>query len=189
MFLLWLRQLPRCGYQTPASVPLPAEGRFSPTNFPVSPLVASSYQVLCASVYCFPLVRYSSLLSAGFQHALLCLKMYSWCIHEERCTPHPPTPPPSCSPPLFIFRGRLCITVMWSSGYRAFPLQTWWFVCMAEVLVNYPTEWNRFFPPEIYVSLSTLFVHLSIKCSGCIHAQYVCSYVCLDTKLCFPFGI
>ena len=89
--------------------------------------------------------------------------------------------------PLCLFLvGRLCITVMWSSGYRAFPLQTWWFVCMAEVLLNYPTEWNRFFPPEIHVSLSTLFVHLSIKCSGCIHAQYECLYVCLDTKLCFP---
>ena len=119
MFLFWLRQLLRCGHQTPASVPPPAEGRFSPTNFPVSPLVASSYQVLHASVYCFPLVRYSCLLSAGFQHALLCLKMYSWCIHEERCTPHPPTPQPSCSPPLFIFSGEAvyhCNVVLWIQG-------------------------------------------------------------------------
>ena len=35
MFFLWLRQLPRCGDQTPASVPLPTEGRSSPTNTPV----------------------------------------------------------------------------------------------------------------------------------------------------------
>ena len=32
MFLLWLRQLPRCGDWTPASVPPPAKGRSSPTN-------------------------------------------------------------------------------------------------------------------------------------------------------------
>ena len=36
MFLLWLRQLPRCGDRIPASVPLPTEGRSSPTNTPVS---------------------------------------------------------------------------------------------------------------------------------------------------------
>ena len=60
-----------------------------PLQFP------SFYQVLCGS---FPLVRYSRMLSAGVLHALLCLKVYSWCIHGERCTPHPPTPLPSCSP-------------------------------------------------------------------------------------------
>ena len=32
MFLLWLRQLPRCGDGNPASVPPPTEGRSSPTN-------------------------------------------------------------------------------------------------------------------------------------------------------------
>ena len=37
MFLLWRRQLPRCGDQAPASVPLLAEGRSSPTNTPVFP--------------------------------------------------------------------------------------------------------------------------------------------------------
>ena len=97
--LLWLRQLPRCGDQTPVSVPPPAEGRSSPTLLILLffPLVSSSYWVLHGSVYSFPLVRYSCLLSAGILHALLCLKMYSWCIRGESCTPHPPTPPPSCS--------------------------------------------------------------------------------------------
>ena len=61
------------------------------------PLVPSSYRVLHGSTYSFPLVRYSSLPSAGVQHALLCLKVYSWCIHGERSTPRPPTPLPSCS--------------------------------------------------------------------------------------------
>ena len=66
------------------------------------PLLPSSYQVLHGSIYSFPLVKYSCPLSAGVLHALLCLKVYSWCIHGERCTPHPPTPLPSCSSPTFI---------------------------------------------------------------------------------------
>ena len=61
------------------------------------PLVPLSYQVLRGSMYSFPLVRSSCLLSAGVLHVLLCLKVYSWCIHGERCTSHPPTPQPSCS--------------------------------------------------------------------------------------------
>ena len=60
-------------------------------------LVPSSYWVLHGSVFFFPLVRSSCPLSAGVLHALLCLKVYSWCIHGERCTPRPPTPAPSCS--------------------------------------------------------------------------------------------
>ena len=62
------------------------------------PLVPSSYWVLHCSIYSFPLVRYSCLLSAGVLYALLCLKVYSWYICGERCTPRTPTPPPSCSP-------------------------------------------------------------------------------------------
>ena len=41
------------------------------------PLVPSSYRVSRGSIYSFPLVRYSCLLSAGVPHALLCLKVYS----------------------------------------------------------------------------------------------------------------
>ena len=37
MFLLWLRQLPWCGDQNPASIPLPAKSRSSPNNTPVFP--------------------------------------------------------------------------------------------------------------------------------------------------------
>ena len=68
-----------------------------------SHLVPSSYRVLCGSAYSFPLVGNSCLLSGGVLHALLCLKVYTWCIHRERCTPWPPTPPPSCSPPFWFF--------------------------------------------------------------------------------------
>ena len=37
MFLLWLKQLPQCGDQTPATVLPPTEGRSSATNTPVFP--------------------------------------------------------------------------------------------------------------------------------------------------------
>ena len=37
MFLLWLRQLSRCGDQTPASVPPTTEGKSIPTNTPAFP--------------------------------------------------------------------------------------------------------------------------------------------------------
>ena len=87
MFLLWLRQLPWCGDLTPASIPWPAEGRSILTNTLVfSPGSFESYQVLRGSIYSFPLVRYSCPLSVGVLHALLCLKVYSWCILEERST-------------------------------------------------------------------------------------------------------
>ena len=66
------------------------------------PLLPSSY---FGSIYYFPLVRYSCLLSAGVLDALLCLKVYSWCIHGEKCIPCPPTPLPSCSrPPTHLFK-------------------------------------------------------------------------------------
>ena len=97
MFLLWLRQLPWCGDRTPASVPPPTEGRSSPTNTSVSPLVPSSCWILCGSIYSFPLVRYSCPLSADVLYSLLCLKVYSLRIHEESCTPYTPTLLLSCS--------------------------------------------------------------------------------------------
>ena len=61
------------------------------------PLVPLSYRVLCGSIYSFLLVRSSCPLSAGVLYALPCLKVYSLCIRGERCTPRPPTHPPSCS--------------------------------------------------------------------------------------------
>ena len=97
MFLLWLRQLPWCGDQTLASVPPSARAGPVLLTLLFSPIVPLSYWVLCSPIFSFPLVRYSCLLPAGFLHTLLCLKVYSWCIRGERCIPHPPTPPPSCS--------------------------------------------------------------------------------------------
>ena len=48
-------------------------------------------------IHSFLLVRYSFVLSAGVLHAHLCLKVYSWCIRGERCTPCPTTPVRSSS--------------------------------------------------------------------------------------------
>ena len=55
------------------------------------------------------LVSYSCLFSAGVQQAFLCLKVYSWCICGERCTPRPSTPLPSYSSLLYpLFNWLLC---------------------------------------------------------------------------------
>ena len=47
------------------------------------PLLPSSYQVLCGSIYSFPVIRYSCLLSAGILQTLLFLKVYSWLSMER----------------------------------------------------------------------------------------------------------
>ena len=72
------------------------------------PLVPSSYWVLYGCIYSFLVVRSSCLLSAGVPHAHLCLKVCSWCIHAERCTPHPPTPLPPCSLTLVLSAKNRC---------------------------------------------------------------------------------
>ena len=99
MFLLWLRQLPRCGDQTPASVPPPPEVRSSVTSPGYTPVFPPSSFVVPSFVWFlifFPSVRYSCMLSAGVLHVLLCLKVYSWYIHGKRFTPCPPTSLPFC---------------------------------------------------------------------------------------------
>ena len=79
----------------------PSWGLSSPTNTPVRPpLLPSSFFILLGFTwFCtsFLVVRYSCPLSSGVLQALLCLRVYSWCIYGERCTPRPPTPPPPCS--------------------------------------------------------------------------------------------
>ena len=124
MFLLWLRQLPRYGARIPASVPPPSRGGPALRTLLFLPLVTLSYRILHGSIYSFPLLRYSCLFLTGILHALLCLKVYSWCICGERCTPCPPTPLPSCSPVCRVFNDgivtgmRQCLVlwqlVMWS---------------------------------------------------------------------------
>ena len=102
-------------------------------------------RVLHRPIYSFLLVRYSCLLSFGVLHALLCLKVYSWCICGERCTPHTPTPPPSCSPSCsnysslnfyqyypsgFLFSYKTCVllseasAITWNGPHMLSPTQT-----------------------------------------------------------------
>ena len=111
MFLLWLRQMPCCGDQTPASVPPPTKGKRSPTNTPV--FLPSSF-VLLSFVWVYIFVSSGqvllSALSAGVLYTLLCLKVYSWCICGERCTPCPLTPLPSCSPCFYFLIDRQPLT-------------------------------------------------------------------------------
>ena len=47
------------------------------------PLLPSFYRLLCRSIYSFPLVRYTCLLSAGVLHAFLCLRVYSYVSMER----------------------------------------------------------------------------------------------------------
>ena len=82
----------QCGARIPTSASPPVESRSSPTNTPVFATSSFVLQSFVSSIYYFLLVRYSSLLSAGLLHALLCLKVYSRCIHGERYSPHQPTP-------------------------------------------------------------------------------------------------
>ena len=122
MFLLWLRQLPWCGDQTSASVP--HQPRSSPVLLTLLffLLVPSSYRVLHVSIYFFPRFKYSRLLSAGVLHAFLCLKVYSWCIHEERFTPRPPTPPSSSTPQVYYLNKGLC-SISWVMSYTLFQVR------------------------------------------------------------------
>ena len=93
------RQLPWCGNQTPTSLPPPAKGRSNPTNTPVIP---TSYFILLSfagSIYLFMLVRCPCPLPDGVLHALLCLKVYSWCIRGEMYSIATYISTPSCSPP------------------------------------------------------------------------------------------
>ena len=76
-------------------------------------LIPSSYRVLCGSKYSFLLVRFSCLLSAGVLHTLLCLKVYFWCIHGERCSPRPPIPLPSWSPNSLVFIFKFSVFLFW----------------------------------------------------------------------------
>ena len=103
MFLLWLRQLSRCGDQTPALVPPRVEGRSSPTNtpvFPTSSFILPSFGWLCilfssAQVLLSALSWYSACTSVSEGVFL----MYPW----RKMSPGPPTLLPPCYTPKIIF--------------------------------------------------------------------------------------
>ena len=136
MFLLWLRQLPQWRNRIPASVPQLVEGRSSPTNtpvFPRSPFILPSF----AWFYIF------------FPPGQVLLSAISWCsactsvsegvllmYRGEKHTPHPPTPPPSCSlqmcSSLYLSNILLCICTnllypficQWTS--KLLPCPSYW---------------------------------------------------------------
>ena len=111
------------------------------------PLFPSSYWVLPGSIYSFLVGRYSCPLSAGVLQGLLCLKVYSSCIHGERCAPHSPTPLPSCPLP-FGFnadfsegqRGRhwISFTVATSIAYISLKLSLGVGMKFLWIAVTYP---------------------------------------------------
>ena len=119
MFLLWLRQLPHCGDQTPASVLPPTEGRFSPTvtpGFPPSSFILLSFAWFYIFFFAGQVLLYG--LSWCSAWTSVCLKVHSWCIHRERCTPRLPTSPPSCSSvSVFNTLSRLVIAFLPRSKY------------------------------------------------------------------------
>jgi hypothetical protein len=80
MFILWFRQAPQYGIR-PLLHPLRADSVL--IRLMIFPPVLSSYWVLRGSIYSFPLVRHSCLLSADVLITCLCLKVYAWCIHRE----------------------------------------------------------------------------------------------------------
>ena len=73
----------------------PTKGRASPTETPVFP--TSSF-ILPNFVWFYIFFSASQILLSALSWCSACTsvsEMYSWCIHEERCSPHPPTPLPS----------------------------------------------------------------------------------------------
>ena len=83
MFILWFRQLTQCGIGSLLQFLHPVREDSVLLNSWFFPPVLSSYWVLRGSIYSFPLVRYSCLLSGNVLITLLCLKVYAWCIHGE----------------------------------------------------------------------------------------------------------
>ena len=117
MFHLWLSDCPNMGIEPLLQFPHPLWAGPVLLTLLFFPLILLSYQVLHGSIYSFLLVRYSCSRSASVLHALLHLKVYSWCIHGKRCTPHPPTLTPSCFPQIFGLCQIFCFRIfLWSQN-------------------------------------------------------------------------
>ena len=107
MFLLWLRQLPHYGDQTPASVSSPAKGRSSPTNTPVSP--PSSF-ILPSSVWVCVLFHWSS---TPFRSQLgFCLHFCVW-----RCIPDVSVERDALHAHLFLCHLSLLSSILFYTNY------------------------------------------------------------------------
>ena len=103
---------PDVGIWSLLQVPHPPEYMSSPDNSPFFPLLPSFYCDLCGFIHSFPVIKDSFSLSAGVLQDILCLKVYCWCIHGEKSTPHPSSPPPSIFS-LFFLTGNLLSFSPW----------------------------------------------------------------------------
>ena len=121
---LYSKQLSQCVDLTPASVPSPSRGKSSPTLlfFTLLPLY---YRVLHGFKYSFLVVRYSCPFLAGVLQDLLCLEVYSWCIHGERCTPSPPTLPPSWISPRWLQWAAMGLVLDWPKSLFRFSTHSY----------------------------------------------------------------
>ena len=135
------------------------------------PWVPSSYWVLRGSICSFLLVRSCCLLSAGALHTLLCLKVYSWWIRGDRCTPRPPTPLPSCSHLIFLMYrkfwyfvssiikriGHFCHVLFWICYQDYLRLRKWaLFFCSLEKFIEIAVHVTSYYfnACRIYFSVS-----------------------------------
>ena len=56
---------------------------------------------------------------------LLCLEVYSWCIHGERCTPSPPTLPPSWISPRWLQWAAMGLVLDWPKSLFRFSTHSY----------------------------------------------------------------
>ena len=103
-----LRELPRCGDRTPASLPSPSEGRSSPTDTPVFP-PSSFISLSFAWFYTFFSTGQVLLSTLSWRSACTSVSEGVFLMYcGERCTPCPPTSPQSCLALVFITATQIC---------------------------------------------------------------------------------
>ena len=145
MFLLWLRQFPWCGDRTPASVPPTAESRSSPANTPV---FSPSSFILPSFVWFYIFFSAGQVLVSALSWCSACTSVFWRCVPDvssgERCTPCPPTAPPSCSSLCIKFWDwvlQLCISF---PRFCQLFLVPWIFMRILESACHFPQNsgWN-----------------------------------------------
>ena len=108
---------------------------------------------------------------------LLCLEVYSWCIHGERCTPSPPTPPPSWISPRWLQWAATGLVLDWPKSLFRFSthsygktqmnflvnstnsrIRMWvWFQAFAYFSLQYCQSWSN--NPELFFFKSSNGFH------------------------------
>ena len=166
MFLLWLRQLPWCGDWTPASVPLPAEGRSSPTNTSVPP------HFLCPTEFCVVLyILFCWLDIAVHSQLVLCMHFCVW----------------SCFPDVSVERDALHVYLL--LHHLVLPTFSFWQMCCMSFHKSSAKVQNIQIFAHIHTEntcpawcLSTML--FSLACAVCSVSQ-LCATLCnpLDCRM------